>query len=152
MMQANARDTLRWSSTRSRNVQVRWSAAPTADKTVFSDPRALRVVLSCLLENAVSHGAIEGRAMALVEATVEGALLVIAVSDQGPGVDPQDRAWIYEPGYRGRRACGTLPQGRGEGLPLARSIVLALGGILELVDRPRGAMFVARVPLGQRDQ
>ncbi|WP_374406410.1 ATP-binding protein [Pelagerythrobacter sp.] len=54
--------------------------------------------------------------------------LVIAVSDNGPGVPPESRAQVFRPFHT------TKPEGSGIGLSLARQIAHAHGGTLELAD------------------
>lgn len=66
----------------------------------------------------------------------------IEVSDNGPGIAPEDLPRIFERFYRGRNSQG---QGAGIGLALARMIVNAQNGTLRAGNRPGGgAEFVIR--------
>ena len=73
--------------------------------------------------------------------------LEVHVADSGPGITGADRAQIFVPyaqGEAGRRAS----HGAGLGLSIAREIVRAMDGRIELASAAaRGAEFVIRVPL-----
>lgn len=131
---------------RERGVEVRGSSAP---ETAFrGDERLLRQMLMNLLDNAVRHtpsgGHVETR-LAARDAVVE-----IAVSDEGPGVPPEDRERIFERFVR-VDAARSRPGGAGLGLPIARCIAEAHGGTLGLVDSgPSGSTFLARLPVERR--
>ena len=86
-----------------------------------------RVVFN-LAENAVTHA--EGR----VEITVtpDGADVLIAVEDDGPGISPEDRERIFERFVRLDSSRGRATGGIGIGLALVKAIV----------DRHRGAIWV----------
>src|SRR5438128_2042681 len=65
----------------------------------------------------------------------------IAVADSGPGVPPELRARIFEPFFT------TRPRGTGLGLAVARQIVEAHGGRIEVGERTGGgARFTLRLP------
>nr|MEE4267293.1 ATP-binding protein [Candidatus Krumholzibacteria bacterium] len=70
----------------------------------------------------------------------------LSVTDQGPGVTPEDRARIFDLYYT------TKPAGTGLGLSLVSRMVTAMGGHLELeepVGEPAGARFVVTFPLSR---
>ena len=94
---------------------------------------ALEGVLVTLLENSRQAGASRWR----VEGVPDGSTIRLAVSDDGAGVPPGDRDRLFEPFFTSRRAEG----GSGLGLPIARSLLEACGGALELVDSGEGAAF-----------
>jgi signal transduction histidine kinase len=66
---------------------------------------------------------------------------VIEVSDDGPGVPAKAREHLFEPFRASMRTGGT-----GLGLPIARELVRAHGGDIELVDTPTGATFRLSIP------
>ena len=76
-----------------------------------------------------------------VEARAEGGEVLIAVSDDGPGISAPVRAHLFEPLH------STKPLGIGLGLVTARTFVESHGGRITLVDQPRGARFEIRLPL-----
>ncbi|WP_435011674.1 ATP-binding protein [Tundrisphaera lichenicola] len=78
-------------------------------------------------------------------ADVEGqAGLQIAVSDNGPGLNPREVANVFEPFYT------TKIKGIGLGLAFARRIVEAHGGRIEIFvpDRP-GAVILMNIPMDE---
>lgn len=100
----------------------------------------LETALAILLQNSRQAGASRAR----VAARRDKAELVILVSDDGPGVAAGDRDRLFEPFFTSRRAEG----GTGLGLPIARSLLAASGGRLDLAPSSRGACFEIRLPLG----
>ncbi len=78
-----------------------------------------------LYENAIAV-ATSGRAVVTTRARLEGAFVVIDVSDDGPGVPEALAPRIFEPLVTSR------PGGTGLGLALARRIAAANGGTIEL--------------------
>jgi signal transduction histidine kinase len=63
------------------------------------------------------------------------------VRDTGPGVPAEEQAFIFEPFYRGNTN-RRFPQGMGLGLSIARDLVEAHDGRLEMVSTPgQGSHF-----------
>ncbi|WP_433204013.1 ATP-binding protein [Dactylosporangium sp. CS-047395] len=108
------------------------------------DRRRLEQVLVNLLDNAVTHG---GGPVALRLAT-DGADGIIEVDDDGPGVNPADRATIFDRFVRGRSAGARgNDTGTGLGLSLVAQHVTAHGGRVHVLDRPGGgARFRIELP------
>ena len=106
------------------------------DAVVLAAPASpLAAAVRPLLDNAERHGAGSRR----VEVTRDGSTVVIAVLDDGPGVDAGDVESVFEPGHT------TSPEGAGLGLPLARRMARAVGA--DLVARPGpGGRFEVRAP------
>jgi signal transduction histidine kinase len=96
---------------------------------------AVGQALDVLLDNALRHG--RGPVRVVVEASVDHGHLT--VEDQGPGIDAAAGARLFE-----RRAGGA--GGHGIGLALARTLVQADGGRLDLV-RASPASFRITLPL-----
>ena len=102
----------------------------------------LEGVLATLLENSRQAGARHW----LLEGVADGVAVRLRVSDDGAGVPPGDRDRLFEPFFTSRRAEG----GSGLGLPIARSLLEACGGTLELVDSATGAAFALTLPAAPR--
>ena len=112
---------------------------------VYADRNALCRVLSNLLDNAVKYSkphAIYVRAYELRKAGKPfGA---VEISDQGQGIAPEHHSFVFEPRYR---ACPDgIASGQGLGLSIAREIITAHGGLLE-VDSILGTGSTFRVLL-----
>jgi DNA-binding response OmpR family regulator len=87
-----------------------------------------------------------------VLADVEPEAVWIRVSDTGPGIPPEEQAYIFTPFYRGC-SVGRFPQGMGLGLTIARDLVVAHGGRLEVESTPgQGSRFTLRIPLASPNQ
>jgi signal transduction histidine kinase len=98
-------------------------------------PQAMLRALTNIVTNAAKYG---------VRATVTltrlpGSGYVIEVQDEGPGISDEEKAKVFEPFYRSPATRDMDSQGMGLGLAIARSIILAHGGTIELRDRePQG--------------
>lgn len=71
----------------------------------------------------------------------EGAVVIIEVSDTGPGIPPQAREHLFS-AFQG----STTPGGTGLGLAIASELVTAHGGDIRLVDGTLGATFRITIP------
>jgi two-component system sensor histidine kinase KdpD len=101
------------------------------------DPVQVDQVLTNILENAARYSPPGGEVLVTVSPW-HGAVQV-RVSDQGPGVPPEDRERIFEAFYRGGAATGA---GSGLGLAIARAIVLGHGGRIWVEGAPGGGTAV----------
>lgn len=100
-------------------------------------------ILAPLVDNACRYAA---STVDLACRPVSGAV-EISVTDDGPGVPPDRRETVFEPGRRGLPDDGH--QGAGLGLPLARRLARAADGDIRLDDAPAGgARFTVRLPPG----
>jgi signal transduction histidine kinase len=105
------------------------------------DPDQLTQALWNVALNAIEAMAGDGRLS--IHAAREGAAVVIDIDDTGPGIAPEDVSRIFEPFYS-RRAGGT-----GLGLPIARRIVTAHGGRVDVESAVgAGTRVRIRLPLG----
>jgi len=116
------------------------SFADVGDTAVLATPGALTQALSTLLENSLKYGG--GTTSVRVRPAKSGANdVVVEVADEGQGVSDELAPRIFE-----RHV--TSGKGTGLGLGLARDLVAADGGRLELAQRRPAvfAIFVAAVP------
>ena len=78
----------------------------------------------------------------------EGAEVLFAVQDQGPGILPADLPHLFESYYRGTEA--GKEQGFGLGLAAVKRIIEVLGGALWVESQPgQGAIFYFTLPRGR---
>lgn len=112
---------------------------------VQGDRAKLESLFENLLLNAIRFSPQGGRIgfdANLVEGGVE-----IRVSDQGPGVAPEDRNQLFQPFFQGRNQPASALRGTGLGLALARQYAQMHGGTLELAPHPGpGAVFRVFLP------
>jgi len=119
------------------------------DEPAWFDPHLLGRVLRHLLENAARYTPPGGRI--LLGSQREGDRLVFCVEDDGPGIDAADLPFIFEKFYRGKKGAGRW-KGTGMGLAIARAILTAHGGGIEVVnDAGQGACFRFWVPLVEKE-
>lgn len=113
------------------------------DTTARVDPLRMRQCILSVLHNAQRYGGPE-ITIALWDA---GSSLVIAVSDNGPGMSDQDKAQAFERFFRGSNAAQPPKEGTGLGLPIVRAIMQAHGGTATLEDvDPSGLCVVLSLP------
>jgi signal transduction histidine kinase len=125
---------------------IRWIDAVERGLTVDADPDQLFRILLNLARNAVQ--ALESRApgdpgldQVRITGRREGAVVVIEVSDTGPGVSEQARAHLFE-AFQGSTRTG----GTGLGLVIAAELVRAHSGNIHLVEGTIGATFRVTIP------
>jgi signal transduction histidine kinase len=108
----------------------------------LGDPGSIARILRILLDNAVR---ISPPASKLQVRLRGGDNVALSVSDQGPGVPPEDREQIFRRFARGRDTGGQA--GFGLGLAIGRELADRMDGtlVLEDTDAP-GATFTLRLP------
>ncbi len=117
---------------------------------IMGDPVALQQALQNLLHNAAKYGAGESHWIGVSAATTGSAAdlaVEIRVADRGPGIPADEQAHIFDPFFRGRRALQDQIHGTGLGLNLAKKIVEAHGGSIQVRSAGmKGAEFIVRLP------
>jgi two-component system OmpR family sensor kinase len=114
---------------------------------VTGDPERLRQVVDNLLANVRAHTAPD--TPAVVRVRREGASAVLEVEDQGPGLDAERAAHVFERFYRGDPSRSRDHGGAGLGLSIVAAIVQAHGGTVALESLP-GVGTTFRVTLGDQ--
>lgn len=112
--------------------------------TVQADPARMAQVIGNLVSNAIKYTPVSGTVK--VEAGADAVSAWVRVSDTGPGIPLEDQDKIFSPYYRGSQA-RRIPQGMGLGLSIARDLVSAHDGRLEVESTPGlGSSFILRLP------
>jgi len=119
------------------------------DEPVWFDPHLLGRVLRHLLENAARYSP-PGSEIVL-RSFRSSRRLEFAVEDNGAGIDRTDLPLIFEKFYRGKKSAA-MGKGTGMGLAIARAILTAHGGGIEVSSVPgKGSAFRFWVPLVEKD-
>ncbi len=98
------------------------------------DAEPLSAVLRVLVENSRQAGA----QTATLRLEHYATAVTLRYEDDGPGIPAGDRGRIFTPFFTSRRQQG----GTGLGLPIARSLLSAGKGAIDLVPSTRGAAFL----------
>ena len=106
---------------------------------VATPEATIETVLTVLVENSRQAGA----SAVAISAAVHDGRVVLAVTDDGPGVAEHDRERLFEPFFTSRRAQG----GTGLGLAIARSLLAASHGEIRCETAAKGARFVVTLPV-----
>jgi signal transduction histidine kinase len=113
--------------------------------TIQADPDRLAQAIENLTSNAVKYTSAHGTIA--ISAGVSDHNLWIQVGDTGPGVAPDEQEKIFEPYYRGNQG-RRIKQGMGLGLSIAKDLVLAHGGKIDLDSTPGiGSKFTISLPV-----
>lgn len=121
---------------------------PAAAGLVRVDPRLMSTALAHLLENAAQYSP-PGTCIRIETDVVDDELRV-RVTDEGPGVPPEDIDQIFERYYRGADAMH-VRVGSGMGLAITKGLMSAQGGRVWAASHPgKGAVFVLAVPTAMR--
>lgn len=117
---------------------------PPSPVLVEADRVELEQVLFNLMRNALDAVAErEGARDVAVDASLDGEMAVIDVSDTGPGIHPDVRDRLFTPFVT------TRENGTGLGLALSHRLVERAGGELTLVEARHGARFRISLPLAR---
>lgn len=127
-------------------VPIRWIVAVERGLTVEADHDQLFRVLVNIARNAVQALEARGtrdpaRDQIRFTGRREGSVVVIEISDTGPGVPEKARAHMFQAFQGSARAGGT-----GLGLAIAAELVRAHGGEIRLVPGTIGATFSITIP------
>ena len=116
-----------------------------AGVVTFSDKARLDRILGNLIDNAYEHA--DGRG---VEVSIEKSRqeVVVAVSDRGPGIPPEDIPHLFESFFKTGRSRAWKRGGIGLGLPIAYENARVLGGKISVEsDVGRGTSFAVHLPI-----
>jgi signal transduction histidine kinase len=114
--------------------------------TIESDALRLGQVVTNLLTNALKYSG-EGAGITVEVEPVGTDGIGIAVIDSGIGIEPAERARVFEPFYRTAEGARSA-EGSGLGLAIVRRLVDALGGDIEAAPtHGGGTTFRVKLPV-----
>ncbi|WP_208353155.1 sensor histidine kinase [Pseudaestuariivita rosea] len=114
--------------------------ATVQDGFIGMDALRIKQCLIVLIQNAMNYGG--DQIICRLDYGPNGYLL-LTIEDNGPGMSDADKTQAFERYFRGSNASQSYSEGMGLGLPLAKSIIEAHGGRMELLDRDQGGLIVA---------
>ena len=110
-----------------------------SERSLPLDRTSVEAAVSNIVQNAIEAARPGGHVW--IASRDDPHSTVVVVSDDGPGVRPDQREKVFEIFWTSKRG------GTGLGLPLARTTVERHGGELEVLDRPGGgSRFVIHLP------
>jgi two-component system OmpR family sensor kinase len=127
---------------------VRLSCNVTADAQVLGDRTEIYEAIANVVDNAFKYA--PGSPVRIEAKGAEGGVEV-TVTDEGPGIHPDDREGIFDRFYRG--ATRGEVEGSGLGLAIAKRAVERAGGALTIAHTsPEGTTFSLRLRADQVQQ
>ncbi len=125
-----------------RNLQIE----ATGETRVLGDSDRLHELVVILVDNAIRHTPEEGTIAVSVGALAGGRAL-LAVTDDGTGIAPEDQPYVFDRFFRSDRSRQRGSGGTGLGLAIAKAIIEAHGGSVELVSaKDGGTTFIVTFP------
>jgi signal transduction histidine kinase len=99
-----------------------------------------------LVDNGLKYTLAGGRVTLTLQQ--DGAWAVLRVADTGIGLAPEEQERVFQRFYRAPTAVSRDVEGSGLGLCIARSIVEAHGGTIQVESAVgHGSLFTVRLPL-----
>jgi two-component system sensor histidine kinase ChvG len=117
---------------------------------VMGVPTRLERVIENLIDNAVSFSPRGGRIEIVISSNAGG--ITVQVLDEGPGIPAEEREMVFRRFHSVRPEAEGFGDHSGLGLAIARTIVEAHDGSLNIVDPPEGregACFIVALPLAE---
>ncbi len=125
--------------------QIQIHVGELGNEFLTGDRELMEYAVYNLLTNAVKYSQAETEVWVSAERT--GALMRIAVRDQGIGLDAKEIRNVFKKFYRTKKAEASGEVGTGIGLSIVEQIVTEHGGRMEVTSRPgQGSTFTIVVP------
>lgn len=128
----------------SRGVRLQGRLTTEAPEVDLSVPDMARVLRN-LLENAIRHTPSDGAV--IVEAGVDNEHAYVSIADSCGGIPESDIGRVFDVAFRGASARTPNDGGAGLGLAIARGIVQAHHGQINVRNEGSGCRFTVRLPL-----
>ena len=116
------------------------------DKVIYSDRTLLKQLMTILYDNALKYTDEDGEIQ--FEVQLKDKNLLLRALDNGPGVRDEDKKRIFDRFYRVDKARTRQKGGFGLGLSLAKQIVEAFKGTIQVKDnKPKGSIFEVKLSI-----
>ena len=141
---------LHYPATARKHLKLRLQVGKKVPKLVAGDAARIRQVINTLLANAVrfTH---DGEIILSLDGKTTGSdyQLHVAVSDTGIGISKAELVELFDRFKSLYKEDGVLGDGNAEGLAMAKALITAMGGTLDVHSIPnQGSRFSFTVPLG----
>lgn len=124
---------------------LRLDTARVNGASAYVDPEALRRMLTNLVENAARYSHPDGAIT--LEAASEADRVAIGVSDEGPGLSPEDAQHVFDRFYRANKSRSRDSGGTGLGLSIVCGLVERSAGDIAIDTGPnRGTTVTITLP------
>jgi signal transduction histidine kinase len=125
---------------------INWTVNIPSDlPNIYIDPQRMAQAIGNLVNNAIKYTS-KGDDVTVAAGTKDASVW-IRISDSGPGIPIEEQAKIFEPFYRGTQK-QRIKQGMGLGLSIARDMIQAHQGRLEMKSEPGlGSEFTIWLPV-----
>jgi PAS domain S-box-containing protein len=125
-----------------KNAEIRLENLP----VIISDTRALEQILSNLMDNALKYLDPERKGVITVSSEIKNSEIIIAVKDNGRGINEADKDKVFEIFRRARNAGDE--RGMGMGLAYVKGVLRRIGGSIWFESQlGEGTTFFVRLPL-----
>ncbi len=129
-----------------KSLELRVVYASAMPERIQSDPTRLAQMLINLVGNAIKF---TQAGTVTLTASCEGQRMVLAISDTGIGLTPEQSASLFEPFQQADATTARQFGGSGLGLMISRQLARRLGGdIVVASESNRGSVFTLSVPTG----
>lgn len=118
---------------------------------VLGNAQHFQDCLSIILDNAIKYS--PKKTTVTVESGREGSFGFVTITDQGPGINPEELPYIFDRFYRADEARnkGDDNNGYGLGLSIARKVMESQNGFIEVESQlGEGSVFTVKLPLPRR--
>ncbi|MFM7676570.1 MAG: sensor histidine kinase [Synechococcus sp.] len=106
-----------------------------ASPVVVGDQDRLQQCLTTLVDNALLYSS---ASVGVSWSQPSADTVLLHVRDQGPGVVPEERDWIFERFVRGAAGLNSPERGSGIGLSMVKLLMEAMGGSVQVCDADGG--------------
>lgn len=135
---------------RAKPVSLFFDIDDSVPRKILMDGLMLEKVLYQLIDNAVKFSPGGGQVMVRGMKVDQDSTLRFVVSDTGPGIPEDQRSQVFQAFRQGETGLTRRYGGVGLGLPLATSLVNALGGLIEVSESSQnGTVIDVQVPFGE---
>ncbi|MBL7697234.1 MAG: two-component sensor histidine kinase [Chitinophagaceae bacterium] len=120
-----------------------WQSVISNDMEVEGDPLLLQILVNNLLENAVKYSPANSAVACTL--TLEASNVTLTVSDEGPGIPPDERKKVFQKFYRIGNEETRSSKGTGLGLYLCKKIADQHGATIKIESKPGGgSVFIVK--------